>query len=203
MAFYPVEIDLCPGFGWQSIPSFNTDIRQLRSGREKRRGLNDVVRHRYMLPYQNITSQAYADSLKSAFLAMRGQLHTFLAKDASDYLADGDALGIAPSGSTPVQLVHVATFGAASYERTITKPVAAGLVVYQNGIAKPGTVDTLTGLFTPTTGWTPGDVLTWSGEFRVQVRFASDLLPMSIDDRFSDGPYAMNGSIELAEVFGE
>lgn len=201
---YPVEIDVCPGFGWQSSPEFNTDIRMLRSGREKRRGLNDLVRHRYILPYQNIPSSAYLLKLKAAFLAVRGSLHAFLVKDASDFLAVDDPLGLAPAGSAAVQLVHLADFeGVASYERIITKPLAASVIVKQNGVVKAGAADPMTGMFVPTTAWTPGAVLTWSGEFRVPVRFASDSLPMSIDNKFNTEDYAMNGQVDLVEVFGE
>jgi hypothetical protein len=45
-------------------------------------------------------------------------------------------------------------------------------------------------------------VITWSGEFRVPVRFDNDYLPFSLDNRRSDG-YANNGSIDLIEVLGE
>jgi len=45
--------------------------------------------------------------------------------------------------------------------------------------------------------------LTWSGEFRVPVRFASDILSVSIDSRRGNGEYAINGSVELIEVFNE
>jgi len=204
MALYPVEIDVCPGFGWQASPEFNTDVRMLRSGREKRRGLNDLVRHRYTLPFNNISSDEYLMKLKAAFLAVRGQLHSFLVKDDSDYLSVDDPLGLAPSGSAAVQLIHLANFeGAAFYERIITKPVAGTVVVKQNGVVKAGAADPLTGLFIPTSAWTPGAVLTWSGEFRVAVRFASDSLPMSIDNRRGADAYAMNGQIDLIEVFVE
>ena len=201
---YPVEIDVAPGFGWQASPEFTTLIKTLKNGRERRNAENDVVRHRYSLPFLNIPDNAYLLQIKSCFLAVRGQLHAFLVRDATDYRAVDDALGLAPAGSAPVQLVHVATFGAASYERVISKPVAGTVVLRQNGVIKAGAADPLTGLFTPTTAWAEGAVLTWSGEFRVPVRFASDSLPMTIDERFgAGGPYAMNGSIELVEVFGE
>jgi uncharacterized protein (TIGR02217 family) len=100
-----------------------------------------------------------------------------------------------------VQLYKTYTKGALSTQRTITKP-RANVVVYEGGVAKAGTLDTLTGLFTPSTAWTTGAALTWSGEFRVPVRFDNDFLPMTIDSRNANG-YAMNGSVQLIEVFGE
>lgn len=201
MTAFATVLDITPAYGWQGGPGFNTRITQLKNGHERRNANWDQVRHHFTLPFQNITDAAYLLRLKSVFLAMRGQTHSFLAKDWSDYRATGESLGNAPAGTTAVQLQKVATFGSATYTRTITKP-KAGAVVYQAGVAKSGTLDTATGLFTPDTAWTEGQALTWTGEFYVPVRFASDLLPMSIDNR-SGSQYVMNGSIELVEVFGE
>ncbi|MGQ4661353.1 DUF2460 domain-containing protein [Lysobacter sp. F6437] len=202
MTFYATEIDTCPAYGWQGGPEFDTRIKALRNGHERRNGNWDQVRHRYTLPMQNKAATDYLSFVKSAHLAMRGQLHSFLVKDYSDFEVTAEPLGLAPAGTTAVQLVKLSTFGLATYERVITKPLAT-VVVYEAGVAKAGTLDTLTGLFTPTEAWVEGAALTWSGEFRIPVRFAQDYLPFSIDNRFADGRYAMNGSIELIEVFGE
>lgn len=198
--FYDFELDLCPSYGWQGGPYFNTRIVPLQNGHERRNVTSSVVRHMYTLPFQNVLEQAYLDRLKAAFLAARGRAHSFKIKDRSDYKAVNAPLGNAPSGSAAVQLRKTSVFGVASYARTITKPKAA--TVYQSGIAKPGAVDVLTGLFTPSSAWTAGLPLTWSGEFFVPVRFDNDSLPMSIDNRTAKG-YAMNGSVQLIEVFGE
>ncbi len=198
--FYDFELDLCPGYGWQGGPSFNTRIKPLRNGHERRSVKASLARHMYTLPFQNILEQVYLDELKAAFLAARGSGHSFKVKDRSDYRAVNASLGNAPTGSAAVQLKKTSTFGVATYSRTITKPKA--VTVYQSGIAKPGTVNSLTGMFTPTTAWTAGLPLTWTGEFFVPVRFDNDSLPMSIDNRTSGG-YVMNGSVQLIEVFGE
>ena len=201
MSAYATELDICPAYGWQGGPEFNTRIVTLRNGHERRNAQWDQVRHRFVLPLQNIKDQAYLTELKAFFLAMRGQTHSFLVKDWSDYQASGESLGNAPSGKTAVQLQKVSTFGSASYTRKITKP-KSGAVIYQDGSAKSGTLDTTTGLFTPDTDWTEGEALTADFEFYIPVRFASDLLPMTIDNR-SGSNYVMNGSVELVEVFGE
>jgi uncharacterized protein (TIGR02217 family) len=204
MTLYATEINISPGFGWQGGPEFNTHVVALQNGNELRNANWSQVRHRYILPLDNIQSDTYLAQLKAAFFAMRGQLNSFLGKDFSDFEATAESLGVAPSGSTAVQLIKISTFGAATYVRTISKPLVAGFTLYQNGIAKPGTLDPLTGLFTPTTAWTAGQALTWTGEFRVPVRFSSDMLPMTINDKFNgSSAYAMTGSIELVEVFGE
>lgn len=194
------ELDLCPSFGWQGGPEFATRIVPLKNGHERRNANWAQMRHHFTLPFQNITDSDYLLELKAVFLAAQGMAESFLAKDHSDYLATNESLGVAPSGSTAVQLIKTYTFGPATFTRTITKPVT--VAVKQNGVAKPGTFDSTTGLFTPSTAWSAGQPLTWTGEFRVPVRFASDLLQMSIDARNSDGTI-LNGSVELIEVFGE
>lgn len=200
--FYPVEIDACPAFGWQRGPFVDVLIKPLVSGREKRKPQSFLRKHTFMLPFMNIKNQAYLDYINNAFMALCGPTDSFLARDYLDHLAINEPLGVAPAASTPVQLVRVYTFGGASYTRPITKPVAADLVVRQNGVAKAVTVDTLTGLVTPTTAWTPGQTLTWTGEFRVPVRFDQMSLPSTIDNRSGESLIS-NGSVSLIEVYGE
>lgn len=199
--FYDVELDICPSYGWQGGPQFNTRVVALRNGHERRNAQADQVRHAFTLPFLNIRRADYLAYLKSAHLAMRGNLHSFKVKDRSDFEAVDEPLGAAPAGTAAVQLRKVSTFGLATYTRTITKP-AGSVVVKQGGVAKAGTVDVLTGLFTPTTAWTEGAALTWSGQFFVPVRFDNDFMPMTIDSRSVEG-YAMNGSVQVIEVFGE
>jgi uncharacterized protein (TIGR02217 family) len=197
MTFYAVELDICPAYGWQGGPLARTRIRSLRNGHERRNVEADVMRHRFTLPFQNITNMDYLAELKNAHAAMYGMAHSFLVKDWTDFTATNESLGLAPSGSTPVQLVRNYPFGPVNRTRNITKPVA-GAVIRQNGVVKAGTLNTLTGLFTPTTSWTPGATLTWTGEFLVPVRFDNDFLAFSLDGR-SKGEAFVNGSIELIE----
>ena len=194
------ELDLCPGYGWQGGPEFYTRILTLRNGHERRNANWLGMKHRFVLPFQNITDNDYLAYLKSVFVACAGRAESFRAKDWSDFTATAQSLGNAPAGSAAVQLVKTYAFGSTTYSREITKPVSA--TVYQNAVAKAGTLDDQTGLFTPSTAWTEGDPLTADFEFRVPVRFASDVLSISIDNRRGQD-YAMNGSIELVEVFGE
>lgn len=200
--YVDVELDLVPGFGWQGGPFFRTRIKPLQNGHERRAALASQVRHRYSLPFNNIKEDAYREELKGFFLAMDGMGNSFKIKDRSDHIATLESLGAAPAGTTPVQLRKVSTYGVAAYNRTITKPRAGSVTVYQNGTPKAGTFSVLTGLFTPSTSWTGGAALTWTGEFYVPVRFDSDELLMSIDNK-SSADFIMNGSVDLIEVFGE
>lgn len=190
------ELELCPGYGWQVQPEFNTLIKQLRSGRERRRSLWQYVKHRYVLPFQNITDDAYLAHLKSVFLVCRGSAESFLVKDYSDYIADQAVFGAGDGVETNFDLYIVSTFGSASYARRIFYPVNP--VFYVDGSPVAATFND--GVVTFDTAPGNGSVLSWSGEFRVPVRFATDTFPMTIDNRSGDH-YVMNGSVELVEVW--
>lgn len=208
MAFYAQELQgVVPAFGWMAGPSGNTRIITLRNRHERRNADSSLAQHTFTLPFKNIRDEAYLQYLKAAHMVMYAQLHSFLVKDWLDNECTNESLGEAPSGTTPVQLIKTYSALGATRARDITKPVT-GAVIYQDTgsgpVAKPGTLSGLTGLFTPTTSWAEGADLSWTGHFRVPVRFNNDYMPMSIDDKFgTNGGFAVNGSIELIEVFGE
>lgn len=203
MTFYPVELDTCPAYGWTVAPFANVRINTLRNGHERRNREGDLFKHSFTLPLINKKQTDYLENLKAAFLAMGGPTDSFLTKDYSDYQAFQEPLGTAPSGSTPVQLIKTYQFqGVAFYERPITKPLTAGFILYQNGTPKGGTLDPLTGLFTPTSPWTGGANLSWTGEFRVPVRFAEFSLSSTADNQHR-GELVISGTCALVEVFGE
>ncbi len=201
MAFIDEELDICPAYGWVGGPGFDTRIKRLKNNHERRNANASRELQNFILPFLNIEHIAYARELADFFRVCRGSLHSFKVKDWIDYAAASEPLGSAPAGSSAVQLKRVHVRGAYTYVRDITKPVL-GAVIYENGTPKAGTLDTLTGLFTPADPWTPGAAITWSGEFRIPVRFNNDQLSASIDNVRGNGR-AINLSVELIEVVGE
>lgn len=202
MTILDVELDPCVAMGFTGGPEFSTRVTTLRNGHERRNANWANPRHRWTAPFVNLSAADYRD-IKRVFNACLGQAYGFLFKDHLDYQATNEPLGAAPAGTTAVQLIKTSTADGQDYVRTITRPVTTGFTLYQAGVAKAGTLDSETGLFTPDTAWTEGEALTWTGEFRVPVRFASDWLPFSIDNRRGDGDFAINGQVDIAEVFGE
>lgn len=200
--FIDVELDICPAFGWQGGPSFNTRVVTTQSWVERRNGNNIECRHSYSLPLQNILDSDYLTLLKQVFMACRGQLHSFKVKDYSDHESDNEVFGEGDGSTKVFQLSKTSSFGPASYIRTITKPLA-GIVVRVNNVVTAVTLDTLTGLVTFAAAPANGAVLRWTGEFRVPVRFNSDVLNTTIDNKTRDNDYVMNGSVDLIEVFKE
>jgi uncharacterized protein (TIGR02217 family) len=188
--------DPCPAYTFASGTSASTRVVTLANGHEKRNGNWSGFKMVFTCPFMNITTQM-AQVLKGAFYVARGRLYGFRFKDWADYRATNEPLGISPAGSTPVQLVKTYEFGAESYTRPIRKPVAGTVTVRANGTTPiPGTLDMTTGLFTPTSAWPGGAVLTWTGEFDIPVRFDTDVLTLTIDN-----VNALNGDVQLVEIF--
>jgi uncharacterized protein (TIGR02217 family) len=186
----------CPAYTFQGGPSFSTRLVALANGREKRNQNWSRPRQVFKAPFQNIDEDAVF-SIRSAFYAARGMANGFLFKDWTDFQAKNAEIGLAPAGSAPVQLVKpYFTLGGQLYNRAIVKPKADGFVLKQAGVTKAGTLDTTTGLFTPSTAWTTSAILTWSGEFYVPVRFDQDDLPFTLDN-----PGRLNGDVALIELF--
>lgn len=183
--------------GFSVVPARKTTLVQQRNGHEYRNADWSRSKRRYTAAYGNFT-RASRDELQAVWEAADGPVYAFLFKDWNDYNVTGQSLGNAPSGSTAVQLVKTYTFGSRTHTRTITRPVAATVVVYQNGVAKAGTVDATTGLFTPDTAWTEGQPLTATFEFDVVVRFESDEIEFILPHR-----EIAEVSCTLVEVFGE
>jgi uncharacterized protein (TIGR02217 family) len=200
--FINAELDMCFGYGWNGGPEFNTRVVTTKSWVERRNAQNIECRHSYSLPLANIKQRSYLVLLKQTFMACRGMLHSFKIKDYSDFEADGEVFGLGDGSTTVFQLRKDSTFGIATYTRFITKP-NDGVVVKVNGTPTTVLIDTLTGLVTFPSAPANDAIITWTGEFRVPVRFNSDILSNSIDNLFGDGDYAMSGSIDLIEVFKE
>jgi uncharacterized protein (TIGR02217 family) len=182
--------------GFAGGPTWYTETVELRSGVIRRRAVRSRPRYRFSAPYQNI-SPAKCALVIAAFNACQGAARGFRFKDWADYSATAEAIGNTPgANSNPVQLYKSYTFGGTTVTRTIKKPVSGTVTVYSNGVAKAGTLDATTGLFTPTTAWTAGQALTWTGQFDVPVRFSSDELIFDFNTL-----NALSSNVDLEEIF--
>lgn len=182
--------------GFSVVVGSSTLIRNLKNGRERRNANWVGKKRRYTASYAEWDREMREDLLAMVMVA-DGMTYSFLFKDHLDWRVTGQSLGTAPSGTTAVQLKRSYTKGSVTRWRDITKPVAGTVTVYEDGVAKEGTLDAGTGLFTPSTAWA-GGVLTWSGEFDVPVRFATDE-PQFVMPHMD----ICEVVCELIEVFGE
>ena len=197
MTFLDFRLSTRVEAGFTVAPMHKTRVSSLVNGNEKRNAQWSGSKRRYTSAYAAFTRAERAELL-AAVEATDGQVYPFRFKDWNDFSATDQPLGVAPSASTPIQLVKTYTFGPRTKTRTITKPVAPTVVVYQNGVVKAGTTAGLTGLFTPTTPWTAAAVITADFEFDVPVRFATDEIEFVLPHK-----EISTVNCELVEVFGE
>lgn len=177
MAFIERRLNERVRMGFTGGPRFKTSIVPLDNGKEQRNQEWSRARWEFECPFTNADPDDVVSDVRDVFFAARGMNDGFRFKDWDDYQATNESLGNAPSGTTAVQLIKTYAAGFPSpYVRNILKPVSGTVTVYQAGVAKAGTLDTTTGLFTPSSGWTEGQPLTWTGEFDVPVRFDDDAL---------------------------
>ena len=183
--------------GFSVIPASSTRVSDKRNGHERRNANRTQRKRRYTSRYAGWTLDMREDLIAQNEVA-EGMLYSFRFKDWLDWKVANSSLGLAPSGVTPIQLTRIYSKGGITKTRNITKPRAATVVVYENGTPKPGSVDDTTGLWTPDSAWTTGQPLTWTGEFDVCVRFATDEPEFIMPDR-----EICEVNCELVEVFGE
>lgn len=213
MTFYAIQIEQCPGFGFEGGAEFDTLIRQLQNGRNRRKPNRYVGLHRYISPMSNIPVEA-ARAIKRVHMAMLGMAHTFLHIDYIDFEADDEEFGIGDGAENIFQLKK--TYdpgGGATYERDITKPDVNGeissngdgglpIVIKVNGTPTSASVSATTGQVIFGAAPANGAILTWTGRHYVCVRFNRDDLPFSIDNK-SGTVFITNGSLELIEELNE
>ncbi|UHQ21882.1 DUF2460 domain-containing protein [Lysobacter sp. 5GHs7-4] len=192
MSFVNVRMPTCVAYGFTGGPAYSTLVVPLENGREQRNRQWFYPRHQYSAQYLNLDLEAQRLVLE-IFHALVGQLHCCRFKDHNDYQAFDEPLAPAIGTSTAVQLIKTYSMGPQATTRLIQAPVA-GAVIKRNGVAVAGTLDVETGLFTPDAPWASG-TYTWTGEFDVWVRFASDYNAFQIGN-----VDAHTADIELIEV---
>ena len=209
MSYLRAFISTCDAFGWTGGPGFNTDIQQLRSGRESRNAEWSAVQHFYSINFQNILHTLY-QPVKAMHMACRGRLHCFLYRDRSDDEAVDEIFAIAEAGQDTFQLSKISTIDGISYSRRVTALYTADedgdaldadpTITVDGTPTTAFTVDHDRGIVVFNSPMTGGEVLRWSGSFAVWVRFDNDRLPFTIDNK-SSGEFVMNGSVDLLEMF--
>lgn len=169
----------CISLGFEGGPEFYTEIITFENGREVRIGRWDQPIHRYNSPYSNKSLEEY-EVLRAAHMVARGALKGFLFRDPLNFAATDQPLGSGAADSAPVQLTRTYSVAGEQFVWVVTKPKAGAVVQqYSGGVwsNKTGTLDTTTGLFTPSSAWIAAAPRRWSGEYFVPVRFESDYFP--------------------------
>lgn len=189
MAFRDIRLPVGLSFGAQGGPSFRTDIVVTNSGNESRNQVWAYERMQYECSYDARYPVDW-QTMHAFFRAVRGSADSFRARDPLDYSATtAEGLFVATADPTEWQMVKVYTFGAVTFQRKITKPVNG------SATAAAGTIDYATGIVTH--GSMPAS---WSGQFDVHARFATDEMRMQLIDRAGAEYIAGWQAIPIIEV---
>lgn len=186
----------CVSYGSEFGQEFSTRIVSLNSGVERRNINWSMPLGRYSIIYQALKPEDH-QKVRAAHMASMGSAIPFRFKDWSDYQADNEVLGTGTGEEQTLQLVKAYRFGPVELTRIIKKPVASGLVVYSDGVAIPSAVDAATGQVTVVAN--EGELVTWSGEFDIPVRFDDDRLDVEPLARRSSG-FVLSADVGLTEV---
>lgn len=166
-------------FGSQSGFEFKTDIKQMRNGFESRlsewaeplQPMNVIFR---------MLNPDHRQQFEDAFIVAKGRAFGFRFRNPLNYKAVMQPLAIGAGVEQTVQLKRTSRFlNTATYP--IKKPVPASIVITANGTAIAAVVDAYTGLATFTAP--AGSVVLWSGEYDTPVRFDSDKLIWTYDNK--------------------
>lgn len=192
---FPLDI----GFGSKGGPKYSTSIVAVRSGTEKRNINWTYPLHQYDVSY-GVKTETQMETLIGFFHLHYGSAIAFLYFDYLDHAADRASSGVtlATDDAEVFQLARKYTVGASSKTRKITRPKSP-IAVYVGGVlSETAAVDYGTGLVT--FDGAPGGAVTWTGEFYVPARFASDELQLDPINKSTDGDLIVSTQILLSEI---
>lgn len=194
MSFINIEFPVCLAMGAVGGPVWNTAVAQNQGGFEQRNQVWSSSKMRYDVSTA-IRSVAEYQMALDHFNEMRGRLHSFPFQDFLDYQvpqAQGYLQVISPGVYQLVKRYGSTNF----FYRKITRPINA--IIYRNGVVATGvSLNTATGVLTDSVGT---GTLSWSGEFRVPVRYGVDQLPGQVVNNNGSQLYVQASSILLEEV---
>jgi uncharacterized protein (TIGR02217 family) len=160
MAHYEILFPTDISYGVRGGPAWNTAIVKRSSGHEQRIQRWSTPLWAYPDVAHHARSVRKIDDLYDFFITVgEGSFNSFLFKDWADYtvlVADGRLGTLAIGTGVPTyQMYKRYTYGARTFNRTITKPKASSVTVYKNGVAQTEGVsagnysyDTTTGIVT-------------------------------------------------------
>jgi uncharacterized protein (TIGR02217 family) len=163
--FLDIQFPEAISYGAIGGPGFMTNVVIVNSGNEFRDQVWSLERGSWEVGHAARLPTAYKP-LQAFFRIARGRANSFRFKDHSDYtVVSGEGILVAID-ATHFQLYKRYTFGAQTFDRKITKPVATPGIT--GGTLS--SIDLTTGVVTMTSG-TPS---AWQGEFDCHARFDTD-----------------------------
>lgn len=191
MLFDDVRFPTAIARGSSGGPERRTDVVTTASGREERNSRWAHSRRRYNVGL-GVKTLDDIHNVVAFFEERRGRLHAFRFRDHGDYKscppvatisALDQVIGTGDGVTATFQLLKRYGSGAREYERVISAPVAATVVVAVNGVATTQfTLDASQGRITFNPGHVPatGATVTAGFEFDVPVRFDTDAISINL-----------------------
>ena len=198
-------------------PGFNTSIRALTSGFEKRNKNWEKSRGRWNVGY-GITTQSALDGVINTFYVVSGQADGFRFKDWGGFqigdtttpdITTRQLIGLTDTVTATFQIFKRYTRGANNFDRTINKIVVGTLRVWVDNVeitegagAGEFAIDNNTGIITlgSTLVAQSGTEVEVLCEFDVPVRFNQDQIDIVTEGVFSKDAVISIPSIEIMEI---
>lgn len=168
--------------GFRGGPTWSTDKLSMVNGQERRFMNRSVAQHVYVFRYSNQTRE-YMTELRNFHYDRRGDFYPFLMKDYADFEATNELFALGDGAAVRFPLIRTYTAGFNPYERTIRHPVVSTVTITVNGVPSdaggspsPWSIDATTGEVVFAAPPALNDLLRWSGQHLVPVRFEGDRL---------------------------
>ena len=166
-----LPVDVRPGAS--GGPGFSTTVQQLRGGGEYRNRLWQHPLHTYELEYGVRSVERVEQDLKQFILETAGAFSGFRARDWSDYSVTKEQISVGDGTTYWFRLYK--DYG--NYQRRILKPDPTTVTIYVNGSTVPASewaIDSDNGTVIFADPPALNQVIAWTGEFHVPVRFMED-----------------------------
>jgi uncharacterized protein (TIGR02217 family) len=206
--FHNVSFPLKLARGAVGGPERSTEIFELGDGREARNSAFAGSRRRWEVS-SAIRSLDELAQVTAFFEARRGRLHGFRFRDPADYKSCAPSatpgsldqlVGVGDGVFATFQLTKTYSDSAATYVRSITKPVAGSVRIAQGGVelaASAFIVDSVTGRVTLSVPPLAGVQVRAGFTFDTPARFDTDRLDVALD-AFDAGRVVSLSLVEIA-----
>lgn len=173
-----LPVDVRPGSS--GGPGFSTTVKTLRGGGEHRNQQWAHPLRTFEVSYGSRTRERIESELQTFTLDVaKGAYSGFRARDWSDYTATNEQCGTGDGVAYWFRMYK--RYG--SYQRRIMKPDPDTVTIYVNGVEVDEDtwfIDAENGVVVFLTPPATNDVVAWSGEFHVPVRFEEDAMTIQM-----------------------
>lgn len=186
----------CVSYGTVYGERFRTSVKTMRNKEESRLIEWSESQGTFSLVFAALTEPDRAEVMR-VFRAVRGRGIGFRLKNWVDFKAVDQLIGIGTGADQVLQLKITSSAGAYSTVKTIKKPVTGTVTIYIDGVATAAIIDYTTGLVTITAPL--GAAIAWSGEYDIPVRFDTDDIMWSVDNK-ANGVFVMGSDVPVVEL---